>query len=208
MASTDPGTDIFVGIAPAADAAAYLEGVERSVIDDLGTTALDEVVVPGGEPSGPPGDEDFWVAEATGSGTQRLDWEPAEGDWQFVVMNADASSGVSIDARIGATVPALGGLAWGVLGVGVFLLLVGTLLLVLAIRRPGSRSWGRRTPACTPAPRRRTRRPPRSTGTRRPTRARTPRRPHRPGGRRRADPALLLRLTEGRYARRRDLVLG
>jgi hypothetical protein len=136
VSSTDPGTDIFVGIAPAADAAAYLDGVEHSVINDLGTTAIDEVPVPGGAPSGPPGDEDFWVAQASGSGTQRLDWEPAEGDWQFVVMNADASSGVSIDARIGATIPALGGLAWGVLGVGVFLLLVGVLLLVLAVRRP------------------------------------------------------------------------
>ena len=136
VASTDPGTDIFVGLAPAADAAAYLDGVAHSVIDDLGTTAIDEVVVPGGEPSGPPGDENFWVAEVSGSGTQTLDWEPAQGDWQFVVMNADGSSGVSIDARIGATVPALGGLAWGVLGTGVFLLLIGALLLVLAVRRP------------------------------------------------------------------------
>ena len=33
-------------------------------------------------------------------------------------MNADGSAGVAIDARIGATIPALGGLAWGVLGTG------------------------------------------------------------------------------------------
>jgi hypothetical protein len=54
----------------------------------------------------------------------------------FVVMNADGSGGVAIDARVGATVPALTGLAWGVLGLGLFLVVVGTLLLVLALRRP------------------------------------------------------------------------
>jgi hypothetical protein len=135
VTSTDPGTEIFVGIAPEAEAAAYLDGVERSVIDDLGTGAIDEVPVPGGPPSDPPGDQDFWTAQSSGSGTQTLDWEPAEGDWLFVVMNADGSAGVSMDARVGATLPALGGLAWGVLITGLFLTVIGVLLLVLAIRR-------------------------------------------------------------------------
>ena len=132
----DPATEIFLGVAPVAEGTAYLDGVQRSVIDDLGTGAIDEVVVPGGPPATPPGEQDFWAAQATGSGTQRLDWEPAQGDWLFVAMNADGSAGVAMDARIGATVPALGGFSWGVLGTGAFLLLVGVLLLVLAIRRP------------------------------------------------------------------------
>jgi len=136
VTAVDPGTDLFVGIAPLAEGTAYLDGVERSVIDDLGTVAIDEVLVPGGPPSGPPGDEDFWVAEASGSGTQRLDWVPAEGDWLFVVMNADASAGVAMDARIGATAPGLLGLAWAVLGTGLLLVVVGALLLFLAIRHP------------------------------------------------------------------------
>ncbi len=50
-------------------------------------------------------------------------------------MNADGSAGVAIDARIGATIPALGGLAWAVLGTGLLLLVIGALLLVLAFRR-------------------------------------------------------------------------
>jgi hypothetical protein len=136
VTAADPATEIFVGIAPADEGTAYLGDVGRSVVDDLGTTANDERFVPGGPPSGPPEDQDFWVAQASGSGTQQLDWEPAEGDWLFVVMNADASAGVAIDARVGATVPALGGFAWGVLGTGLFLVLIGTLLLVLALRRP------------------------------------------------------------------------
>jgi hypothetical protein len=65
-------------------------------------------------------------------------------------MNADGSAGVYVDARIGATVPALGGLAWGLLGAGAFITLIGIVLLVVAIRRPA-----RRVPpyvAPTPAP--------------------------------------------------------
>jgi len=136
VTAADPGTEIFVGVAPLAEGTAYLGNVGRSVVDDLGTTGTDEVFVPGGPPSGPPGDQDFWVAQASGSGTQQLDWEPAQGNWLFVAMNADGSAGVAIDARVGATVPALGGLAWGVLGTGLFLVVIGTLLLALALRRP------------------------------------------------------------------------
>jgi hypothetical protein len=128
------GGEIFVGIAPLAEGTAYLDGVDRSIIDDLGTTANDEVPVAGGPPSGTPGEQDFWAAEASGPGTQQLDWVPAEGDWLFVVMNADASAGVAMDARIGATLPGLAGLAWGLLGGGLLLLIIGVLLLAFSIR--------------------------------------------------------------------------
>ena len=45
----------------------------------------------------------------------------------LVIMNTDGAAAVAVDARLGATVPALGGLAWGVLGV----------VLILRYRRPG-----------------------------------------------------------------------
>jgi hypothetical protein len=62
---------------------------------------------------------------------------------------------VSIDARVGATVPALGGLARGLLGVGTLLLVIGVLLVVLALRRRsaqyvGPPIGGRRSPPWTP----------------------------------------------------------
>ena len=135
VTAADPSTEIFVGVAPVTEGSAYLDGVQRSVINDLGTTANDETVVPGDAPPGPPGDQNFWAARTSGPGTQRLDWTPSQGEWLFVVMNADASAGVAMDARIGATVPALGGLAWGVGAAGLVLVGIGTLLLVLAIRR-------------------------------------------------------------------------
>jgi hypothetical protein len=133
--------DVFIGIAPVAEGEAYLADVQRTVIVDLGVdaSAADQQLLPGGAPSGPPTDLDFWAAEASGSGTQQLSWEPADGNWLLVVMNADGSAGVSVDARVGATAPGLGGLAWGVLGGGLFLLLIAVLVLVLAIgRRPAA----------------------------------------------------------------------
>ena len=36
VTGTDPGSEVFVGIAPVAAVTAYLDGVERTVIDDLG----------------------------------------------------------------------------------------------------------------------------------------------------------------------------
>jgi hypothetical protein len=135
VTAADPSTGIFVGIAPLAEGSAYLDGVQRGVITNLGTTGNEAVAVAGDAPSGPPGEQNFWVAQKSGPGTQRLDWTPTQGDWLFVVMNADASAGVAMDARIGATVPALAGLAWGLVGAGLVLVAIGALLLVLSIRR-------------------------------------------------------------------------
>ncbi|WP_051683721.1 hypothetical protein [Blastococcus sp. URHD0036] len=141
------GTDVFVGIAPVAEGQAYLEGVARTVVDDLGSGADNGRLVPGGEPATPPADQDFWVAQSSGTGAQQLTWDPTEGDWLLVVMNTDGSAGVSVEAGIGATVPGLTGLAWGVLIGGVVLLLISALLFVLAFRRgrrplPPTGSWG------------------------------------------------------------------
>ncbi len=138
VTGADPTVDLFVGIAPSADVEAYLGGVQRTVVDDLGidTSAADQVLLPGGAPSGPPADQDFWTVQAGGTGTQQLSWDPDDGSWTFVVMKADGSAGVAMDARIGATIPALTGLAWGLIGGGFFLLLLAVLLLVLGLRRP------------------------------------------------------------------------
>jgi hypothetical protein len=140
---TDPGRETFVGIAPLSDAAAYLGGVERTVIDDLGIDSPTPRDLPGGEPSGPPADQDFWTAQSSGAGTQELTWVPAQGNWMLVVMNADGSAGIAVESRIGATFPALDGLGWGLLIAGLVCLVVGALLLALAARRPA----GRRGPA-------------------------------------------------------------
>jgi hypothetical protein len=148
---TDPGNETFVGIAPVGDATAYLDGVERTVIDDLGIDSPDQRDLPGGEPAGPPVDQAFWTAQASGTGTQELTWVPAEGDWMLVVMNADGSAGISVESRIGATFPALDGVGWGLLIAGVVCLVVAALLLALAARRPAGRG-GPAHPVAWPQP--------------------------------------------------------
>jgi hypothetical protein len=91
--------------------------------------------VQGGAPSAPPGDQDIWVEQASGTGTQVLDWRPRDGDWTVVVMRADGSAGIDVDMRVGATAPALSWLAGGLLAAGIVLGLVGALVVALAVRR-------------------------------------------------------------------------
>ncbi len=150
------GDEVFVGIAPAADARAYLDGVQRTVVDGLGfdAPATDSDQLPGGEPSGPPADQDFWIAQASGHGTQEVVWEPAGGDWMFVVMNADGSAQVDVEARIGAEFPSIGWIAWVALVIGSALTYVGARLLSRAFRRDWDPSVQYRQPRGDWSPRR------------------------------------------------------
>jgi hypothetical protein len=114
--------EVFVGIGPAAEVDRYLEGVELDVVDDLDSTGDPEYSRRAGtSPSAAPGTESFWVASATGSGEQTIDWEPEDGDWRVVLMNSDASRGVSSDLSIGAELDA-------VLWIGIGLLVAGGLV--------------------------------------------------------------------------------
>jgi hypothetical protein len=134
--ATASGPELFVGVGPSDQVAAYLGTVQRAVIDDLGNDgAVDGREVDGGSPAGPPAEQDFWIEQATGSGRQQLEWNPDDGDWTAVVMNADGSAGVDADLRVGAELPALTGIAWGLLIGGVLLTAVAVLVIVLAARR-------------------------------------------------------------------------
>ncbi|MGY1728593.1 hypothetical protein ACI79J_16625 [Geodermatophilus sp. SYSU D01062] len=130
--------DVFVGIAPADDAERYLDGVARTVVGGLGFDgpATGGDPLPGGAPAEPPAGQDLWTAQASGTGTQAVTWDPAGGDWVFVVMNADGSPGVDVEARIGAEAPVLGGIGWAALVVGALLTAGGARLFIRAARRP------------------------------------------------------------------------
>lgn len=130
---SSPGSTLFVGIGPSADVDRYLAGVSTTVISDFWTNRLRSTG--GGAPGSAPGTQDFWVASATGTGRQNLTWDPANGSWTVVVMNADGQPGVDVTADLGATMPSLIGIAVGSLAVGGLLLIGGVLLIVGAIRR-------------------------------------------------------------------------
>lgn len=129
---------VFVGIGPSDQVDGYVAGVSHTLISDFWSERVQ--AVPGGTPASPPGTQDFWVASATGSGAQTLTWDAANGSWSVVVMNADGRPGVEVDADLGATFPALLGIAVGSLVLSGVFLLGGALLIAGAIRRqPRSR---------------------------------------------------------------------
>jgi hypothetical protein len=110
---------VFVGIGPEADVTRYLQGVARDVVTDLDSSGDPEYTRErGGPPSGPPGEETFWVARASGTGEQTLDWEPEDGDWRVVLMNTDASRGVSSELSIGAELDSVLWIGIGMLAIG------------------------------------------------------------------------------------------
>lgn len=97
--------DIFVGVAREADVEAYLRGVPHQEISDVTYDPFraDYRTEHGGGRAipTPPADQGIWVAEATGPGTQTLNWDVEPGRWAAVVMNADATPGVVADVDAG-----------------------------------------------------------------------------------------------------------
>ena len=120
----------FVGIGPADDVRAYLDGVAQARIEDVGLDPfrVEYRFTSGTDRAEPPGEQDFWVAEGTDE--QPLVWEPEEGDWVVVVMNADGSAGVSVDASIAAKADWILPVGLSLLIGGFFLVVCGALLLV------------------------------------------------------------------------------
>jgi hypothetical protein len=134
---TDSSRPVFVGIAPDRAADAYLRGVGHAEIKDVSPWHVAYRVAGGGPPSAPPQAQTFWAASATGSGSQDLDWKPSGGTWRIVVMNADGSRRVAVDASLGAN---LDNWAWigGALLVGALVLaFVAAGLIHLGVRRGG-----------------------------------------------------------------------
>jgi hypothetical protein len=128
--------DVFIGIGETADVEAYLDGVAHDEVRDLefDPFRVEYRRFPGGEPSGPPTEQTFWAASASGSGTQSATWEAESGEWTIVVMNADASQGVSADVSAGAEANFLLWLAIGLLIAGALLLVGGVTLIVVGAR--------------------------------------------------------------------------
>jgi hypothetical protein len=129
--------EVFVGIGPAADVTRYLRGVS--------VDRIVQVNWPGGFKTEPertgtrtppaPGEQSFWVARSQGS-TANLRWTVMGGDWTMVIMNADASSDLSVTASGSLGMPALGPISVGLLVLGLAILVVGVLLTISGAKTP------------------------------------------------------------------------
>jgi hypothetical protein len=129
---------VFAGLAPADQVAAFLAGTDHATVLDFGDGPTYQLHR--GGPIAAPATAIDWAAQTSGTGTQSLSWSPQAGDWAVVVMNADATPGVSVRMDVGATAPGLGPLAVGLLATGALGLagaaaLVG-IALYLGLRRP------------------------------------------------------------------------
>ena len=131
------GRPVFVGIGPRDEVTRWLSGTAYAEVTDFGNHASYRRAG-GTGPAPDPRDQTFWVAQRAGRGEQRLTWPVTTGHWAVVVMNADGSRGVAVDAQAAATLPHLTGIAAGLVTAGGVTVLLGALATGLGVpRRPG-----------------------------------------------------------------------
>jgi len=123
---------VFVGIGPTDDVERYLADVSRARIDDVDVAPfrVRYDYEKGGAPAAEPGSQDFWAAQAEGTGRQALEWELESGEWSVVVMNSDGSDPVAVEASVGVKADWVLPFGIGVLTFGLLSLLGGAALLV------------------------------------------------------------------------------
>jgi len=134
-ASPAAGQPVFLGIAPTERAAAYLAGSPYVTVRDITSGHVRYTAHQGTVAPAPPGQTGIWAARSAGSGPQALTWQPRNGRWTVVAMNADGSRPVSVRVAIAATLPALPWVAAGLLIAGILMLTLGVTLIIIPARR-------------------------------------------------------------------------
>jgi hypothetical protein len=124
---------VFIGVARTSDVSRYLDGVGYATIEHFATGELSSTHE-GGAPASPPAELSIWAASTEGTGEQTLVWKPRDGDWSIVLMNTDASAGVTVNGELAAKFPPLPWVAAGLLIAGAVLAVVGGWLLVSAVQ--------------------------------------------------------------------------
>lgn len=135
----EASTDLFVGIARAADVERYLEGARFSDVVEMDGRDPVYREVEGSSTVDAPDRQDFWVVSSGGSGEQEIEWDARAGRWSVVVMNVDGSSDVAADIEIGLRSGAVMPIAIAMIVAGVIGVAGGVVLIVVGAR-------GRRSP--------------------------------------------------------------
>lgn len=134
--SRGAGADVFLGVGPSDLVNAYLGGAPHAIAGEIGdksfavtyrTPAEGDLAAPT-----PPGSESFWVASASGPGRQEISWALDDRDVTLVLMNADASDGLSLEMTVSARISVLRPVANALLLGGAAALIAGAVLLTLA----------------------------------------------------------------------------
>jgi hypothetical protein len=127
---------VFVGIGRDKDVERYLGAVAHDQLNDLDGPDFD--LHRGRAPRTPPRKQGFWVAESEGSGEQALSWDAEFGRWTAVVMNADGSRGIDVEADAGVKIDWAIWAGLGMLVVGL-LMCAGAVVVILLIGRRADR---------------------------------------------------------------------
>jgi hypothetical protein len=127
---------VFIGIGRASEVSSYLEGTSYALVKDVDYEPFDVQYepVPGTGRPGSPAGKDFWVASASGPGTQTLTWDLEGGRWAAVLMNADGSRSVAADVKVGAKISWLIWVVIGLLALGLVVLAAGGSMIYLGTR--------------------------------------------------------------------------
>ena len=140
--SADAVKPLFIGIARTADVNRYLAGVAHEELRDFSFDPFKVSYQPlgHGSPKTLPASQPFGQTQASGTGTQLVSWPVKGGRWSAVVMNADGSRNLSVNAQLAAH---LSGAWWWVVG----MLAIGALALVggITLIRSGSHKRPRTT---------------------------------------------------------------
>ena len=133
----------MLGIAAAGDVERYLGDVSYTTVGAGG--GHDVTDHPGTGVPAAPATALHWAAKTQGTGTLSLTWEGQSGHWMVVVMNQDASPGLTVRAEAGLSAPALAWLAGELLALGLLTGVVAGALIVVPVRLAS-----RRGPGATP----------------------------------------------------------
>ena len=134
---SDATTPMFVGMARPADVQRYLRGIQYVTAHGAPGYHVTYTQHPGRAPATPPAHAVPWTVQATGTGTQTLEFDAQQqrGDQVALVMNADGSRSVSGRAGSAVIQPFLPWIASGLLAGAVALGVGPVLLIVKPVRR-------------------------------------------------------------------------
>ena len=133
----DATTPVFVGMARPDDVERYLRGVQHVTAHGAPGSRVTYTRHDGQAPATPPAHAVPWTVQATGTGTQTLEFDAQQqrGDQVAVVMNADGSRSVSGHAESAVTQPSLPWIASSLLAAAVAVGVGAALLIVKPARR-------------------------------------------------------------------------
>jgi hypothetical protein len=136
-AQATSGATLFVGIARHDDVERFLAASAHDELTDVSFDPFEPTYRrrAGEVPPAAPGGQGFWAASATGAGLQTLTWDIEAGDWDVVVMNADASRGVTVDVSAGIKTGLLLPIGIGLLACGVATSGAAAVLVVVALKK-------------------------------------------------------------------------